>query len=222
MSDFGMYYTINMLRATKWPRKQGLLRKEVIDTLVFDTIIKNMIGWAASLGSGNPKLALRIIASAYKDRKWDGPDTPQIKVFIDGVRESLKANVNKNPAPYEIIEPAQLAKAFGKSMLAEGINDPRLTTKIEDYFIQGILYGLSNHKEYELWYENHLKENLDMILPFAQKIGMVCEELPSLQQNYINNEEIITLYEHEVGPLPDFSSLPLKLISEVRAIGVKV
>ncbi|MDB5182666.1 MAG: hypothetical protein JWO47_450, partial [Candidatus Saccharibacteria bacterium] len=54
MAIFGTYYVVNLLRVAKWPRKEGILGKEVYDVMIADVTIDQMVDWAASIGAGSP------------------------------------------------------------------------------------------------------------------------------------------------------------------------
>jgi hypothetical protein len=62
MAIFGFYFVSGLLREAGWPRKQGLFRRDVLDTTILDSAIDQMVDWAASLGAGRPALALQIVA----------------------------------------------------------------------------------------------------------------------------------------------------------------
>jgi hypothetical protein len=50
MSMFGLYFVRSLMHEAGWPRKQGLLRAEVFNTLIADQAVEQMIDWAAALG----------------------------------------------------------------------------------------------------------------------------------------------------------------------------
>lgn len=50
MAIVGFYFVSGLLRVAGWPRKQGVFRKEVLDTAILDSAIDQMVDWAAALG----------------------------------------------------------------------------------------------------------------------------------------------------------------------------
>lgn len=66
MAVFGLFYVKSMLQEAGWPRKKGLLRKEVIDTFFLDRVIDQMINWGAALGA--PTIATADLAAARRSR----------------------------------------------------------------------------------------------------------------------------------------------------------
>lgn len=46
MSIFGFHFVVSVLREAKWPRKQGILGREVVDSAIADQVIVTC--WAAS------------------------------------------------------------------------------------------------------------------------------------------------------------------------------
>jgi dGTPase len=65
MATFGCFFVTGLLREAGWPRPQGLLRKEVIDTMILDSAIDQMIDWSAAIGAGRPRLGLQVIAEMF-------------------------------------------------------------------------------------------------------------------------------------------------------------
>ena len=223
MAIFGLYYTKNMLRQMKWPRKQGVLKKEVVDTFIFDKTVESMIDWAAALGAGHPKLSLQIIGYMFSDKDWDSADRPEIKHFIDEIKPEIvvEGQSADEYAPHSIMRPVSFAKHYGKSMPASALQNKDLPSILERYFLQGLLYGLGYEEEYEKWYETSLKEH-EANYETYKKVGLGEDRLPSLSENYENSAAIIEAYESEVNPLPKLSELPQKLLSDARELGVKV
>lgn len=221
MSIFGLYFTKNMLMQTGWPRKQGLLDKQIVNSMVYDNTIDQMIDWAAALGAGNPKLSLQIISYMFQDKDWDGPDRPQIKTFIEGVKKELKEkNLNlEKTAPHDIVEHTKVENHFGENIDIKVIQDKRNIPILEYQFLSGLLYGLGNASSYNSWYQNHLEE-VSKKLPEMKKAGLYIDELPSLNENSANSEQIIKGYEEEMGiSLP---SIPDKLLDDAKGLGIKI
>lgn len=213
MSIFGFYFVSTLLREMGWPRKQGLFKKEVIDTNTLDSTIDQMVDWAAALGAGRPSLALQMIAEMFRDRDWDGSDPPNIEHFISGMRSSNESwTTISGRAPHDIIEPTRFSKT-GASMPAKTLNDVR--SGLEHFVLEGILWGFANPDAFEKWYVARHREQINQ-LPTMRKAGLDIGGLPDLQEFLANSEQILRGFEAEIGPLP---TIPAKLIADARKIG---
>jgi hypothetical protein len=208
MSIFGTYYTVNLLREAKWPRKQGLLKKEVYDIFIVDRTIESMVDWAASIGAGNPLVALKIIAYVYQDRDWKTDEAPNLPMYVEGMQNSYQER-GLDPsitAPSNLNKPFQFENHFKSPLPANAFGNKDTKNILETSFIAGLIYGLSHPKAYESWYEHNLKEhhkNKDIY----KDMNLDLDELPDLKENYANSIEIIELYENEMDitfpPIPD-------------------
>ncbi len=217
MSVFGLYYTKNMLTIMKWPRTQGLLKKQYIDSAIFDSTIDQMVDWAAALGAGKPNLSLQIIAYMFKDADWESADAPKIKMFVDEMRaeHQNRGGNSGEKSPHDIIQPVRIAERFGSTIKPEALQDKRLIGRLEQDFLHGLLYGFSNPTQYEAWYSNYL-DDYKKNLALHQKMGLGVEKLPSLSESYGNSEEIIRNYEQEMK----IQLLPIlpQLLAEANAV----
>ena len=154
MSMFGYYFVELLLRDAGWPRKLILFKGEGYNTGVADAVIDQMVDWAASLGARRPALALQVIAEMSRDGDWTS-DAPQIKGFIDGVRESWDRT--PNAAPREIVQPIRLQGAFGISISVKNLQDARVP--LEQNVLWALLWGLANPARFRAWYESESENN---------------------------------------------------------------
>lgn len=213
MSIFGFYFVSTLLRETGWPKKQGIFKKEVIDTTILDSTIDQMVDWAAALGAGRPNLALQIIAEMFRDRDWEGSDAPSIEHFISGMRSSNESwTTSSGRAPHDIIVPTKFSKT-GASMPAKALNDVR--SGLEHFVLEGILWGLANPDAFENWFVARHREQTNQ-LPMMSEAGLEIGALPDLQEFLANSEQILRGYEAEIGPL---QPIPAKLIADASKIG---
>lgn len=213
MSVFGFYFVSGLMREAGWPRKQGLFRKEVLDTTILDSAIDQMIDWAAGLGAGRPTLALQTIAEMFGDRDWSGDSAPNIKKFVEGSRTGQASSQDSDPiAPHEVVQPTRFAPT-GSTVPAKALTDMHML--LEQLFLEGVLLGIGNPKAFEAWYQAHLNhhaQNLD----FMRRAGLAVEGLPDLMQFFADSEEILQRYALEIGPLP---AIPGKLLADAKALG---
>lgn len=218
MAIFGLYFTKNFLSHMGWPRKQSFLGKEVLDTTILDSTIDQMVDWAAAIGAGRPKLGLSIIAYMFQDRDWNDADAPKIKQFFDSMTKHWEKNAKTGlESPHEIVDHVQFAN-HGPTVPSKVLLDKEFKNILEQDFLGGLLYGLSNPSSYQAWYKNHLKE-FDKKLPMMKESGLKVDKLPSLDENYTESEQIIRNYEQEMEI--KFPPVPSKLVSDAKALGIK-
>ena len=216
MSMFGLYFVRSLIHEAGWPRKQGLLRAEVFDTLIADQAVEQMIDWAAALGAGRPRSALEALGEMFRDRDWTKEGAPNIAMFIAEAQKSWRQDTS---VPHEIIKPAfQLAKTFGKSISVKDFMDKRLSMAFEQHVLEALLWGLSNPRRFEQWYTASANKML-ADLRKMQAAGLAVEEMPSFAEFLQQSEEILRAYETTVG---GFAPVPSKLLSDALALGVDI
>jgi hypothetical protein len=216
MAVFGTYYTVNMLRQMKWPRKHGVRKKEYFDTFIVDQTLNQMVDWAAAIGAGAPDTALKILAYIYKDRDWDGDDAPDFEMFVGSERKRIASMGVKasETAPHDLLQPFQFGEKF-KSLPGNAFDNENARNFIETTFVNGLLYGLCHPRAYNSWYDNHLQE-FEKNKELYKKIDIGVEELPSLKENLNNSIEIIELYEQEMNI--SFPPIPAGLKHQIASI----
>jgi len=177
MSIFGFYFVGNLLKQAGWPRKKGLFGGPAYDTFLVDEAIDQMLGWAASLAAGRPKMSLQMIAEMFRDKDWDGDNPPDVRMFIDASREEW----DKVPegGPREVIKPWRLSSNMGKSVPAKYLADRELRAALEQLCLEAIMWGLGNPDRVKAWYTNR-REKMQSSLPNMQKAGLQIEASPAL------------------------------------------
>jgi hypothetical protein len=206
MPAYGTYYIKGVLGATKWPRKLGVLAKEVVDVTILDVSIDQMVDWAAAIGAGRPKLAVQVLASLYNDSGWDTDNPPDIEKFIGIQEEELRKKGFKldKTAPHVLLEPYHFAKNYNKMVLFKQITDPKIAEILETTFMAALVYGFNHPIEFKNWYKHNLDE-FEAEKPKYEMIGSPVQDLPTLDELFSNAEDIITLYYQEYGaelPMP--------------------
>lgn len=206
MPAYGKYYINGVLGATKWPRKQGVLGKEVVDVTILDVSIDQMVDWAAAIGAGRPKLAVQVLASLYNDRGWDTDHPPDVEMFVGMQDEEFKnkrLNLNST-SPHDLLAPYHFAKNSAKTVPFKQLSDPKIEEILETTFMAALLYGFNHPVEFKNWYKYNLDE-FESEKPKYEMIGSPVQDLPSLDELFSNAEDIINLYYQECGatlPLP--------------------
>lgn len=216
MSILGFHFVSSLLREAGWPRKRGMFKGDGIDTIITDAAIDQMVDWAAALGAGRPSLALQIIAEMFRDRDWDSDDAPQITTFISVARKTWD-NAPK-AAPREVVQPIRLAKAFGRSISTKDFQHANVRMALEQIVLDALLWGLANPDRFETWYADAAQRDQSS-LELKRSSGLDVVALPVLDDFFQQSEEIVRNYERDIGPMP---SIPHRLLSDARAVGVKV
>jgi hypothetical protein len=217
VSIFAQYFAIQLLGHMGWPRKLGRFKGEGYETAIADLAIAQSIDWGASIGAGHPRIALQMIAEMFRDRDWDGDDPPNVKVFVEGVRQQPTWTAG---SPREAVRPLQLETSWPKSTITvEEFQDRRLGAPMEQLLLHALLWGLSEPDRFEAWYAAHGAEH-EAGLPLAQRAGLDMEALPSLAQSYENSAEIVRDYERDIAPLP--LSIPARLLADAEALAWRI
>lgn len=218
MAIIGLYFVSGLLREAGWPRKQGFFRKEVLDTTILDLAIDQMVDWAAALGAGRPRLALQVIAEMFRDRDWSSDSGPNIKKFIEGARtEKTTWRVTDAIAPHDVVQPTRFA-GTGPTVDAKALTDDRMRLGLEQWFLEGVLWGMSNPKAFETWYQTHSEHQMRN-LEFMRQSGLAVDAPSDLSRFLADSEELLRSYERDVGSLP---AIPERLLADARALGRNV
>lgn len=215
MSIFGFYFVSGLLQEAGWPKKKGLFKKEVIDTIILDGAIDQMVDWAAGIGAGRPTLALQAIAEMFRGRDWNGDNAPSIKRFIESVRAENESWRETNIiAPRDVVKPTRFAKAH-PTLDAKKFADEWIRISLEQWFLEGLLWGFANPAVFEKWYYSRIGDQTKR-LAFMRQSGLVVDAAPDLSQFLADSEKLLRNYERDIGPLP---AIPEKLLAEARALG---
>lgn len=211
MTYFGICYIKGVLAATKWPRKKGFFRREVVNTMVLNSTIKGMIDWSTGIGAGKPKLALKIISTMGKNLK-------NIEDVFDKSYKYLQRIAAENPekSPSDIFMPEDIKSLgpenlgiehFNDSINANQLDDSAFCSRMEDIFSNCLIYGLANPKRFEEYYKEN-RNRLEKRRPEMIEAGIAGleEKLPTLEDFYRMGEEIISGYIETTGkPLSEIS-----------------
>lgn len=231
MSIFGFYFVSEILREAGWPRRKGVFNSTaVIDTIILDGATDQMIDWAAALGAGRPTLALQALAEVFRDRDWDDDERPNIKMFIETARaENESWRSSSTIAPHEVVQPSRFAGADAHRQAAEGIvkegakwKGPTMSVKdfkelrvpLEHWFLEGLLWGISNPQAFESWFQAHYEDQMQR-LPQMREAGLAVDDLPDLARSLADGEAILRNYERDIGPLP---AIPDSLLADARSL----
>jgi hypothetical protein len=216
MTDFGNYFVRKMLEQNGWPKRSGLLSsKAVIDALVTDTILNQMVDWSAGLGACKPDLALKMIATSYKDRDWEDKNSIDVLTLTQDLKKQWESK-DKNIAPHDVSEPAILSKFYGKRVDAKILNDPEVRKMIGCECIFGLLWGLIYPDRFKEWFEADEKRRNDQ-RPIYEEAGLEFDPAFLTLDKFLSESVLmLEMHEKENGLLSD---IPQKLIEDVRKSG---
>ncbi|MCJ7714531.1 hypothetical protein MUO66_08770 [Candidatus Bathyarchaeota archaeon] len=215
-SIFGFYFVFGLLEHMGWPRRRSLFNPiAIVDSLILDSTIDQMIDWAASIGACRPDLALRVIATMFRENDWDSEESFNILIAINDSEKSWKGRGNTNPR--DIVKPIRFSK-LQKVVRAKHLKDQRIKTTFEQYFLEGLIWGLINSNSFKKYFETDEKRRKDN-LTFYKEAGLEVDYVLTLNQFIKEGEEIIIGYEKEIRPL---SPIPEKLMNDVISLGIDI
>lgn len=215
-SIFSFYYITGLLGHMGWPKRRSLFNSEaVINSLILDSAVDQMIDWSASIGACRPNLALQIIATMFRENDWNSEDSFNILRVVSDSKKLWDERGNNNPR--EIVKPIRFSKT--KNVISsKDFKNKDTQFLLEQYFFEGLIWGLANSGSFKVYYETNEKEQKEK-LPLYEKAGLEVDSIPTLDQILKEGEEILRGYEREVRPL---SPTPPKLIKDALSLGIKV
>lgn len=102
-------------------------------------------------------------------------------------------------APHDVVQPTRFA-GMGPTVDAKALTDERMRLGLEQWFLEGVLWGLGNPKAFETWYRSHTEHHMKN-LEFMQQAGLAVEAPLDFQQFFANREDLVRSHERDVGPL---------------------
>ena len=216
MSIFGFYFVTNLLEQAGWPRKKGLFGGLFCDTHVVDKTIDQMLAWSASLAAGRPELSLQMIAEMCRNKDWDGPESPDIIMYIELARAKWDKHLEGGPA--DVVQPWRLSETRGKTISSEQFADRKLTAALEQLCLDAILWGLGNPTRVTQWYAKH-RQAVQASLKDMQRAGLQVDAQPEFDDWLEQCANILAGYERDINPLPP---IPRKLRQDAEKLGVSL
>jgi hypothetical protein len=218
MSLFAYHFARRLLHETGWPRKLGLFKGDGYDARVVDAVFAEAIVWAAALGAERPSLAIQMIAELFIDKEWDGEGAPNIRSYVEDLRQQTENPWNTAASPDEAVQLLPVADRTA-ALSVEQFERLEFKRGMEEPLFQALLWGLDHPDRFEAWYSAHKNES-DSMVPLAGKAGVEVDELPSLSEFVENSVQIVRDYERLAeGPLPP---IPPRLLVDAKALGWKV
>lgn len=232
MSIFGFYFVSGLMQEAGWPRRKSVFNSTaVVDVMILDHAIDQMIDWAAALGAAYPRLALQTMAEVFRDRDWNSDGRPDIKSFIDAARRENESWRGTDVlAPHEVVQRARFAGHDAHRRAAEGIqkkgakwkgptmdvkNFKELRVPLEQWFLEGVLWGFGNPDAFGKWFEAHYEDQIWRV-PVMREVGLAVDALPNEAQFLKDSEVILRKYEQEISPLP---AILASLMADAQALG---
>ncbi|MSQ41974.1 MAG: hypothetical protein EXR65_02930 [Dehalococcoidia bacterium] len=119
--QFAIWFYFGVLASWKWPRKTGLMRRQVVDARAADAVATQLMQYGRAIGMSDPALGAQLIADAFRDRDWVAPLEDLAELFerqhAAGGWLSL-AEIDRN-VPREFLTGEQGQRAVVVSFLAE-------------------------------------------------------------------------------------------------------
>ena len=195
---FSSWHFVTMLSSAGWPRRAGLLRREVVDSMVADTLAKGLLDAGMAIGAFDIRLACALVAQLFDRQEW-GADFDELlrSKHIEG-RDQL-INYGET-VPLSLIESNEF-----QSILAFD-------------FVAAVWHGIRNPNDVAHAL-NELASQNRQTARRAIAAGMDVDPaaLPDSAQGYFDLATgYIEAYEEARGPIPDAPVLLVDLAESVR------
>ena len=216
-SIFGFYYIMGLLNHMGWPRRKNLFNSEVVvNSLILDSVVGQMIDWAASIGACRPKLALQMIATMLGGIDWESKDAMNLGTEVSNMKKQWAERGNSDN-PREVVKPVKFSK-HSETMTIKQLKDKEISHAFEVYCYESLIWGLVNSDDFKTYYSTNEERQREK-MPEYKKAGLAVDYIPTLDQILKEGEEILKGYEKEVRPL---SPIPPKLLNDALSLGIKV
>lgn len=67
---FATWFLIRSLQSHGWPRREGLRRRAVVDSMLVDVVAINLGRYGRAIGAVDSDLGLKLLAAAFRHRDW--------------------------------------------------------------------------------------------------------------------------------------------------------
>lgn len=209
-----------LLHEAGWPRKLGRFKGEGYDMRMVDLAIAEAMTWGAALGAERPSLALQMIAEMYDDRDWEGEDAPNVKVYVEELRENTESPWNTAASPQEAVHLQPWAD-IGAALSVEQFDRRDFRVTLDTLLFRALTWGLEHPDRLEAWYSAQ-KAGDESVLPLATEAGVELDGgLPSLAEFVEAGEQVIRDYE-QFGKKSELAPVPPRLLADAEALGWRV
>lgn len=104
-STFPRWFLFGSLHSMDWPRKEGVMGRPVVATLVIDVVATTMGRYGRVLGATDRGLGLRLIADVFRTRNWELQPPSKLGELLDRTRAAGWLQMTKlgDKAPWEFL-----------------------------------------------------------------------------------------------------------------------
>jgi hypothetical protein len=201
-SVFGLWFYFGMVAHTGWPRKRGLLRKQVVNSVLADSIAHQLADAAQALGSEHPQLGLRLLTEAFLGRDWERQPPEEIATFLAG--ENVR-------------EWSPLAD-IGEAVPWDVMSSPQMQMVIASTFAANLWYGLTEPEAARRALNDKSKGARDRGREAARYgLDIDPEQLPESVRDVADDAVgLVASYEEEEGTLPDAPDVLVEYVMNQR------
>lgn len=218
MSLFAYHFARGLLNQAGWPRKLGLFKGEGYDVVMVDEAYGQAMDWGAALGAERPSLALQMIAEIFFPRDWEGEDAPDMKGYVEELRDLAEKPWETAASPQEALALPRFAGKGGSALSVEHFERLELKRAMEGFLLAALAWGLDHPDRFEAWYSSQAAE-AEAMLPLAEKAGVEVDN-PSLAEYVENCAQLVRHYEllseEQLPPVPP------RLLADAEALGWRV
>lgn len=75
---FPTFFFTGALSAAGWPRRVGILRRQVVDGGVAHSVHSELLKRGMAIGAANPPLAVQLITDQFAERDWDAQPAEEL------------------------------------------------------------------------------------------------------------------------------------------------
>ena len=196
---FASWTYINMLSAAGWPRRAGLFRREVVNSLVADSLAKVLLDAGMAIGAQDVPLACSLIAETFSEREDWGVDLDETlqRQYLEG-RDPLAS--------------------YGEEVPAKLISSSAFQSIVAFDFAAALWHATCNPDEVSKALTANASGNRRTARR-AIDAGMDVnpDQLPSSAEGYLDlARELVGAYEATRGPIPDAPAPLIRLAESVR------
>jgi hypothetical protein len=216
MSNFATYALAGILQSVGWPRKSGFLgRKVIVQAKVIDLAVEQLLKIGVTLGAGQPKAALRLIADSF-DRDWTADSVRELVDFLN-VDHLITANPERSPWQAIGLGFGEMGKEY---IPWNWLGEPQLALHYTGWFTQALLWGILHAREARAALDADrrlLEERADLWK--QQGLNISPDTWPSNNEEALRVcEELVSAFEVERRPLPKVSGALLEEPRIARAL----
>ena len=197
---FSSWTYVNMLSEAGWPRKAGLFRKEVVNSLVADSLAKVLIDAGMAIGAMDVPLACSLVAEIFSEREAWGTD----------LDDTLRTQYAEGRDPLS---------GYGEEVPAKLISESVFQSILAFDFAAAVWHGTRNPEEVSrtLTVEAAAKRQ-SAGRAIAAGMDIDLQRLPASAEGYLDlANDLVSAYEAARGRIPLAPPQLIGLAGSVRS-----